>query len=132
MDSLKFLLDYIVCQLHFSLLKVIAMSQKMLVTNYNYNVSFEEYKQMTSHLGQAFAEVPGCVWKIWMVNDATKEAGAVYLFKDDESLQTFKASPLVASVLSHPALSNFELKERDILEEVSEVTRAPLSAAVSA
>jgi hypothetical protein len=131
MDSLKFLLDYIVCQLHFSLLKVIAMSQKMLVTNYNYNVSFEEYKQMTSHLGQAFAEVPGCVWKIWMVNDATKEAGAVYLFKDDESQQTFKASPLVASVLSHPALSNFELKERDILEEVSEVTRAPLSAAVS-
>lgn len=102
------------------------MSQKMLVTNYNYSVSKEEYKQMTSQLGQAFAEVPGCLWKIWMVDDEKKEAGAVYLFKDEESLNNFKASPLVASVLSHPALSNFDLKERDILEDVSEITRAPL------
>jgi hypothetical protein len=41
-------------------------------------------------------------------------------------LQNFKASPLVASVLSHPALSSFDLKERDILKEVSKVTHAPL------
>ena len=102
------------------------MSQKMLVTNYNYSVSLEEYQQMTSELGQAFADVPGCLWKIWLINDEKKEAGAVYLFKDDESLQNFKSSPLVAAVLSHPALSNFDLKERDILTEVSEITRAPL------
>ena len=81
---------------------------------------------MTTQLAQAFADVPGCLWKIWLINDETKEAGAVYLFKDDESLQNFKSSPLVASVLSHPALSNFDLKERDILREVSEITRAPL------
>ena len=102
------------------------MSQKMLVTNYNYSVSLEEYQQMTSELGQAFADVPGCLWKIWLINDEKKEAGAVYLFKDDKSLQNFKSSPLVAAVLSHPALSNFDLKERDILTEVSEITRAPL------
>ena len=108
------------------------MPQKMLVTNFNYNVELEEYQQMASQLGQAFADVPGCAWKIWMVNDEKKEAGAVYLFEDDESLQNFKASPLVASVLSHPALSNFDLKERDILTEVSEVTRAPLMKAAVA
>jgi len=102
------------------------MAQKMLVTNYNYSVSLEEYNNMTSQLGQAFAEVPGCIWKIWLVDDNKKEAGAIYLFKDENSLKAFKESPLVASVLSHPALSNFDLKERDILEEVSEITRAPL------
>ncbi len=107
------------------------MPQKMLVTNYNYNVSLEEYHQMTSQLGQAFAEVPGCIWKIWLVDDSKKEAGAIYLFEDEMSLTTFKESPLVASVLSHPALSNFDLKERDILEEVSEITRAPLMKTVS-
>lgn len=103
------------------------MPQKMLVTNYNYDVSLEDYQNMTSQLGQAFADVPGCIWKIWLVDDEKKEAGAVYLFKDDESLQNFKSSELVASVLSHPALSNFDLKERNILKEVSEITRAPLS-----
>ncbi|TMI63700.1 MAG: hypothetical protein E6H07_13080 [Bacteroidetes bacterium] len=102
------------------------MSQKMLVTNYTYNVSQEEFEKMAKELAQAFAEVPGCLWKIWLINDESKEAGAVYLFKDAKSLQTFTSSPLVASVLSHPALSNFDLKERDILTEVSEVTHAPL------
>ena len=102
------------------------MSQKMLVTKYNYSLSFEEYKATTSKLGQAFADVPGCIWKIWLCNDAIKEAGAIYLFKDEQSLQTFTSSPLVAAVLSHPALSNFDLRVTDILEEVSAVTRAPL------
>ncbi len=103
------------------------MSQKMLVTNYNFSVSLEEYQQMTSQLAQAFADVPGCLWKIWLIHKENKEAGAVYLFKNDESLQNFKSSPLVASVLSNPALSNFDLKERDVLDEVSEITRAPLT-----
>ena len=102
------------------------MAQKILVTNYNYSVSLEEYKNMTSQLAQSFADVPGCLWKIWLLDDEKKEAGAVYLFEDEESLQKFKSSPLVASVLSHPALSNFDLKERDILKEISEITRAPL------
>lgn len=81
---------------------------------------------MVGQLAQAFAEVPGCVWKIWLVAEDKNEAGAVYLFVDDAALQTFKASPLVASVLSHPSLSNFELRERGIIAEASAITRAPL------
>jgi hypothetical protein len=103
------------------------MSQKILVTNYAFSVSPEEFEGMASGLAPAFAEVPGCLWKIWLIDAAKKEAGAVYLFKDDASLQNFKSSPLVASVLSHPALSNFDLKERDILTEPSNITFAPLS-----
>jgi quinol monooxygenase YgiN len=102
------------------------MTQKILVTNYNYSVSREEYENTVNQLAQAFADVPGCLWKIWLTDDEKKEAGAVYLFEGEKALQDFKASALVASVLSHPALSNFDLKERDILEEVSKVTRAPL------
>ena len=37
-----------------------------------------------------------------------------------------KASQLVANVMSHPALSNFDLKERDILPEFCAITRAPV------
>ena len=102
------------------------MSQKILVTNFSFSVTPSEFKNMASELAPAFANVTGCVWKIWLIDEAKKEAGAVYLFKDEVSLQNFKSSPLVASVLSHPALSNFDLKERDILHDVSELTRAPL------
>jgi len=102
------------------------MSQKILVTNFIFAVSREEFKAMVGQLAQAFADVPGCVWKIWLIAADKNEAGAVYLFADDAALQAFKASPLVASVLSHPALSNFELRERDIIGEASATTRAPL------
>ncbi|MDO8545243.1 MAG: YdhR family protein [Opitutaceae bacterium] len=102
------------------------MSQKILVTNFSYSVTRAEYETMAAQLAQAFADVPGCLWKIWLIDGEKKEAGAVYLFKDEASLQAFKSSPLVASVLSHPALSNFDLKERDILKSASEITRAPL------
>ena len=82
----------------------------MLITNFCYNLSLQEYRQTVAQLAHAFAEVPGCLWKIWVVDADKKEAGAVYLFKDDASLEAFKASPLVASVLSHPALSHFDLE----------------------
>jgi hypothetical protein len=102
------------------------MSQKVLVTNYTYSVPHEEFEEMASSLASAFSRVPGCLWKIWLIDREKKEAGAVYLFEDEKSLLDFKSSPLVASVLSHPALSNFDLKERDILREISLLTRAPL------
>lgn len=102
------------------------MSQKILVTNFTFSVSRREFETMAAQLGPAFAEVPGCLWKIWLIAPDKNEAGAVYLFKDESSLENFKASPLVAAVLSHPALSNFDLRERDILTEVSRVTFAPL------
>jgi hypothetical protein len=105
------------------------MSQKVFVTNFSYNVTRNEFANMAMELAQAFADVPGCLWKIWLVDAEKNEAGAVYLFKDEESLKNFKSSELVASVLSHPALSNFDLKERDILNEASEITRAPLMGA---
>ncbi len=101
------------------------MAQKFLVTNYSFDMSSEAFEDTATQLAQQFADVPGMVWKIWLINAASKEAGAIYLFEDDAALQQFKASPLVAAVLSHPALSNFDLKERDTLPALNAITRAP-------
>ena len=61
------------------------MAQKILVTNYTYAVSTEEFTKMANQLAQAFADVPGCLWKIWLVDEEKKEAGAVYLFDNEIS-----------------------------------------------
>jgi len=102
------------------------MTQKMLITKFNFSLSVNEFKDLLSAVAQDFASVPGCQWKIWLVDEEKKEGGAVYLFKNKEALENFKASPLVASVVSHPALSNFDFRETDIVQEPSEITRAPL------
>ncbi len=33
-------------------------------------------------LARSIAEEPGLVWKIWTENEATGEAGGIYMFKD--------------------------------------------------
>jgi quinol monooxygenase YgiN len=108
------------------------MAQKLLVTDYHYNCSTAELEATLAALAPAFAQVPGCLWKISLLDAAQQQAGGVYLFRDEAALEAFKAGPLVAQVLAHPALSRFDLKTRDVLREISEVTRAPLGAAVPA
>lgn len=102
------------------------MSQKILITKFNYNLPAQEFKDLLSSVAGEFVKVPGCQWKIWLIDEKKNEGGAVYLFKDQEALDTFKASPLVASILSHPALFNFDLRETDIVKGPSEITKAPL------
>ena len=108
------------------------MSQKILITKYNYNLSHTEFKSLLLSVAGDFAAVPGCQWKIWIIDEEKNEGGAIYLFNTTKALETFKASPLVQSVLSHPALSNFDFRVTDILEEASHITRAPIEEALTA
>lgn len=102
------------------------MSQKILITKYNYSLSHEEFKTLLSEVAGEFAKVPGCQWKIWLIDEEKKEGGAVYLFNDEKALEEFKASSLVQGVLAHQALSNFNFRETDIVNGPSIITNAPI------
>ena len=108
------------------------MSQQILQLNFKFNVSRNDYENAVAPLANDFAKVPGCQWKVWLMNEKNNEAGGIYLFEDEKALEQFKASPLAAGVLNHPALSDFSVKQFDILENVSNITRAPLSMATEA
>jgi hypothetical protein len=108
------------------------MAQQILQVNFKFNVPREQYENAVSPLAQDFANVPGCLWKVWLINEKENEAGGIYLFADEASVQNFKASPLVASVLSHPALSDFNIKQFEVLDQISRITRAPIAAAATA
>ena len=60
------------------------------------------------------------------MNEAESEAGGIYLFDGDASLNAYLNSKLVAAVTSHPALSNFSVKQFDTLEAVTKITRGPI------
>ena len=105
---------------------------QILQVNFKFNVTREQFEDNAASLAQAFADVPGCLWKVWLMNEDASEAGGIYLFADKASLEAYKASPLFAAVLNHPALSGHSVKEFDVLEQVSRVTHAPLSASAAA
>lgn len=71
------------------------------------------------------------MWKVWLLNEAEQKAGGVYLFADGRSLDAYLNSDIVAGIVSHPALSDFSVKQFGVMAEVSEVTRGPLATAVN-
>ena len=102
------------------------MSGKLLQIGYKFSVSASDYTQAVSPLADDIAAVPGLRWKIWPINEAESEGGGVFLFDDEASMQAFLEGPIVAQVTSHPALSDFSVKQSDIMEDQSRVTRAPI------
>lgn len=108
------------------------MPPQILQVNFKFNVPRAQFEENASSVAQAFAEVPGCLWKVWLMNEDESEAGGIYLFADEAAVENYKTSPLFAAVLSNPALSDHSVKQFEVLEDVSRVTRAPLAATAAA
>ena len=102
------------------------MSGRIMQLNFKFSVSGSEYEQAVSPLASQFAAVAGLRWKIWMINETETEAGGIYMFDDEASLTAFLEGPLAAQVTSHPALSDFSVKQFDVMEEVTAITRGPI------
>jgi len=101
------------------------MPARMLQLNFKFSVSAVEYEDAVSPLASDFAAVPGLRWKIWLMNEQESEAGGLYLFDDQASLQAYLEGPLAAGVASHPALSDMSAKQFDVMESLTATTRGP-------
>ncbi|MGB2770314.1 MAG: YdhR family protein [Candidatus Zixiibacteriota bacterium] len=102
------------------------MPGRILQINFKFNVTRDEYEQAVSALARDFAALAGLRWKIWIMNEAEKEAGGYYMFEDAASVKAFLEGPLAAGVTSHPALSDFSVKQFDVMDDLSKTTRGPI------
>lgn len=103
------------------------MSLKILQINFKFNTSPAEYAAAVAPLAEPIAATPGLLWKIWLMNEADQEAGGIHLFSDGPSLDGYLNSEIVASIVGHPALSDFSVKQFDVLEDLTSTARGPLS-----
>jgi hypothetical protein len=99
---------------------------RILQLNFKFSVTPEEYAAAVSPLAEPIAAVDGLRWKVWLMNEAESEAGGIYLFDDAASVQAYLEGAIVAQVTSHPALSEFSVKQFDVMEKVTAVTRGPV------
>ena len=102
---------------------------KIWQLNFKYNVPTDKYVAAVSPLANQFAAVPGLRSKVWIMNAETSEAGGIYLFDNQASLDAFLKSDLFHAVASHPALSDFSTKQFDVLPGPTKITRGPVSKA---
>lgn len=49
----------------------------------------EDMTNAMKDLAESIAQEPGFIWKVWTENPETKEAGGIYLFKDEASARAY-------------------------------------------
>ena len=103
----------------------------ILQINYNLNVPAAEYQKIVDSFAHAFLDVPGLTWKIWLLNPAAQEAGGIYLFDSQESLDAYLNGPLVAQLRGLTSIWNISIKQFEVMPEVTALTRGPFEAALA-
>ena len=103
------------------------MSDRILQINFKYNnVSPAEFEETVDPMARPISEVEGLIWKIMMHNECTSEAGGIYLFESTAAIDNYLSGPIVAQIISHPALSDFSVKQFGIMEGFTAITRGPV------
>ncbi len=103
--------------------------KKILQINFKFKISRSELEKALLQVAARFGpsgDVKGLLWKIWLVNEAEKSSGGIYLFKDEASVEAFLKGEIVAQLKSHPAVSDIEAKVFDILPEHTKISRGPV------
>jgi hypothetical protein len=103
--------------------------KKILQINFKFKIKRSEIEQTFLKMAPMFGPtgtVKGLLWKIWLMNEAEKSAGGIYLFKDDASLQAYLKGEIVTGMKSNPALSDVELRVSDIIPECTKITLGPV------
>ncbi len=104
---------------------------KLLVVRYGRQFGSDDPEQGGAFLAAAekIADLPGLIWKLWGFDDSEHVAESVYLFDSAEHARAWGEGPMRAALSSHPGISDIEVRYYDVDEELSAVTRAPLTPA---
>jgi Putative mono-oxygenase ydhR len=103
------------------------MAQRLVQINFKLNVSDSEYMRAVVPLAKMVADTAGLQWKIWILNEAKREAGGIYLFADESSTDAFLAGPIIARIKGAPLIRDFSVKEYDVMEVLTTITRGPVT-----
>lgn len=103
----------------------------ILQINFNLNVPLAEYQQMAASVAHDFLDVPGLRWKIWLLGPTDREAGGIYLFDSQASLDAYLNGPLVARMRGLTSIRNISMKQFEVMPEVTALTRGPFEAALT-
>jgi hypothetical protein len=108
------------------------MPQKILQVNLTFSIPGAELEAAWLQAAQPIADAPGLRWKIWLMNEAEREAGGIYLFDSEGAAQSYLDGPIVAALKASPAVSRISARLFNVLESHSAITRGPVTPEASA
>jgi hypothetical protein len=103
----------------------------ILQINFNLNIPVAEYQKMADSVAHSFRDVPGLRWKIWLLNPAAQEAGGIYLFDGQASLDAYLNGLFVAQLKGLASIRNISIKQFEVMPDVTALTRGLFEAVVT-
>jgi hypothetical protein len=103
------------------------MTKALLQVNFSIKISRGEFEKAAAPLAVVIANASGAMWKIWSINEDTKEVAGFYLFEDKQSAQRFVVGEIADGIRKHPAVNNPTMKIFEVMEDLTRVTRGPIS-----
>jgi hypothetical protein len=102
------------------------MSKKILQINLRFNVTAAELAKEFETAAGYIAGVPGLKWKVFGMDEQRGEAAGIYLFEDEGSLKSYLEGPIIADMKGNKAFSDIHIKDFDIVDKATAVTRGPV------
>jgi heme-degrading monooxygenase HmoA len=93
-------------------------------------ISEEAYRQQVDAVASAFADLPGLISKTWLANEQTNTYGGVYVWQDREAMEGYAETDLFKGMAANPYLKNLTVRDFDVLEGPTRITRGSVQATV--
>jgi hypothetical protein len=102
---------------------------KLLVVRYGRQLGVDDPEQARAFLAAAekIASLPGLIWKLWGYDDSEHVAESIYLFDTAEHARAWGDGPMRSALAGHPGIGDIEAHYYDVDEQLSALTRAPLT-----
>ena len=102
------------------------MTLKLLQMDYPFSGPWgSEMAEEYSDLAHRIANVPGLICKVWTENRDAGEAGGIYLFEDEASLDSYLEGKLQRMKAS--GIEDVRAKKFEVNEPLTRITRGRLS-----
>jgi hypothetical protein len=96
---------------------------RMLIIDFKLDMTTREYEQLAETVAPEIARVKGLIRKTWIWNPQTLDAGGVYLFEDQDSVERYLDGPMVARLREMNQVKELRARQLDVLEQPSSITR---------
>lgn len=84
----------------------------------------DEMAEAFAELAESINNEEGFIWKIWTENEATNEAGGIYLFETKESAE--KYIDMHSKRLGRFGIANVNAKIFTVNPKLSKITKGPI------
>ena len=102
------------------------MTLKLLQMDYPFSGPWAgEMAEEYSHLAHTIAGVQGLICKVWTENRVTGEAGGIYLFDDEASLDSYLAGKIER--MKAFRIDGVRARKYDVNERLTQITRGRIS-----